>query len=254
MKIREFINEMDRLYPRNLAAEWDMDGLQCSADPEKDIRRVLVALDATADTIGAAIEGDYDLLITHHPMIFGKAGDIVPERLYGNRIIKLITAGVSAASFHTRFDAGVGGVNDSLASVLGFSETETFGDTEMPDGGRIGVLAAPMSVEEFCALVKEKLHAPSVKLTGSGEVKRVAMLGGAGKDFVMPAKAAGADVIVTGEVSYNAALDFAEAGIAVIEAGHYYTEFPACHRLAELVKDITGAEAEVYAIEPQKTI
>jgi len=254
MTIREFACEMDRLYPRSLAAEWDMDGLQCSANPAKELRRVLVALDATEDAIDKAVDGGYDLLLTHHPMIFGKAGDIVPERLYGNRIIKLITAGVSAASFHTRFDAGVGGVNDSLASALGFSETETFGDSEMPDGGRIGVLTSSMNAEEFCAFVKEKLHTPYVKLTGGGEVKRVAMLGGAGKDFVMPAKAAGADAIVTGEVSYNAALDFAESGIAVIEAGHYYTEFPACYRLAELVRDIAGAEVEVYAAEPQKTI
>lgn len=254
MTIREFISEMDKLYPRSIAAEWDMDGLQCCADPDKELCRVLVALDATEDTIDAAIQGGYDLLLTHHPMIFGKTGDIIPEKLYGNRIIKLITAGVSAASFHTRFDAGVGGVNDCLALALGFSETETFGDAEMPDGGRIGMLDAPMSAEDFCVLIKEKLGAPSVRLTGCRDVKRVAMLGGAGKDFVLPAKIAGADAIVTGEVSYNAALDFAESGIAVIEAGHYYTEFPACYRLAELVRDIAGAETDVYTAEPQKII
>ena len=254
MTIREFINEMDRLYPRSMAAEWDMDGLQCCADPDKELCRVLVALDATQDTIDAAIGGGYDLLLTHHPMIFGKAGDIVPDKLYGNRIIKLITAGVSAASFHTRFDAGMGGVNDCLAMTLGFSNTETFGDSEMPNGGRIGMLDVPMSAEDFCALIKEKLGAPSVRLTGNGNLSRIAMLGGAGKDFVIPAKAAGADAIVTGEVSYNAALDFAESGIAVIEAGHYYTEFPACRHLAQLVRDIAGATADIYTAEPQKIL
>ncbi len=254
MTIREFICELDKLYPRSLSAEWDCDGLQCCADPDRELRRVLVALDATETEIDRAIDGGYDLLLTHHPMIFGKAGDIVPDKLYGRRIIKLITAGTSAASFHTRFDAGEGGVNDCLAAALGFSETETFGDAEMPTAGRIGELNSPVSAEEFCAFVKEKLGAPSVRLTGGGKVQRIAMLGGAGKDFVLPARAAGADAIVTGEVSYNAALDFAESGIAVIEAGHYYTEFPSCRRLAELVQTVAGADADVYEVTVQKMI
>lgn len=254
MTIRDFIREMDNLYPKSLGAEWDCDGLQCSADPDRDLKRVLVALDATEKAIDRAVHGGYDLLLTHHPMIFGKAGDIVPDRLYGNRIIKLLTAGVAAASFHTRFDAGEGGVNDCLAAALGLQDTTPFGDAEMPTGGRIGTLSEPMSAEALCSLVKERLGVPAVRLTGSGNVQKIAVLGGSGKDFVIPAKMAGANAIVTGEVSYNAALDFAESDMIVIEAGHYYTEFPSCKRLAELVCDIAGTVADIYTEEPQMMI
>lgn len=254
MTIGEFICKMDELYPRDLAAEWDCDGLQCCADPDRELKRVLVALDATEKTIDHAISGGYDLLLTHHPMIFGKAGDIVPHKLYGNRIIKLICAGVGAASFHTRFDAGENGVNDCLAKTLGLEATSVFGDIEMPTGGRIGMLKESMSAEAFCAYVKEKLSVPMVRCTGEGTVKTVAVLGGSGKDFVIPAKQAGADAIVTGEVSYNSALDFEESGIIVVEAGHYHTEFPACRRLAELVHHICGAEADIYADPTQNVI
>ena len=137
MTIREFICEMDKRYPKTLSAEWDMDGLQCSGDPDREIKKVLVALDATEREIACAVDGKYDLLLTHHPMIFGKAGDIVPDMLYGGRIIKLLSAGVSAASFHTRFDAGEGGVNDCLAQMLELENVTSFGDDEMPTGGRL---------------------------------------------------------------------------------------------------------------------
>lgn len=237
---------MDKLYPKTLSAAWDTDGLQCSADPERELKRVLVALDATGAVIERAVCGDYDLILTHHPMIFGSAGDIVPDRLCGGKIIKLITAGVSAASFHTRLDAGECGVNDSLAELLGLINITSFGDEECPAIGRIGELASPMSVSELSLYIKERIGAPFVWATGDGTVKKLAVLGGAGKDYIAPAKEARADAILTGEVSYNAALDQAESGIIVIEGGHYYTEQPVCQRLAELVRDIAGAETEIF--------
>jgi len=240
------------MFPKTLSAEWDCDGLQCCADPERELRRVLVALDATEKVIDCAIDGGYDLILTHHPMIFGKTGDIVPERLYGNRIIKLIAAGVSAASFHTRLDAGEGGVNDCLAEALGFSETDVFGDAEMPTVGRVITLDDLITADELCDRVKTMLGSPSVRLTGDGDVQTVALRGGSGKDFIGPAQDFGADAIITGEVPYNTALDMAESGMVIIEAGHYYTEFPVCERLADLVRKIAGAAAVVYDEHPQK--
>ncbi len=251
MKICEFISEMDILYPKSISAEWDMDGLQCSADPERELRRVLVALDATLDVVEYAVKGKYDLLLTHHPMIFGNTGYIVPDTLYGTRVLKLLGSGVSAASFHTRLDAGDGGVNDCLAEIFDLAGAEPFGDSEMPTIGRIGDLKEEMSASDFAELVKKKLNVPSVRITGNGKIKRVAVLGGAGKDLIVPAKAVGADAILTGEVSYNAALDLSESGIVIIEGGHYYTEYPVCKRLAGLARSIAGAEADIYEKSPQ---
>ncbi len=246
MKISEFINEMDKFYPRTISAPWDTDGLQCSADPERELKRVLVALDATGAVIERALGEDYDMILTHHPMIFGSAGDIVPDRLYGGKIIKLITAGISAASFHTRLDAGEGGVNDCLAELLSLKDISTFGDDECPEIGRIGELMSPMTASELSLYIKERIGAPFVRVTGDGAVRKLAVLGGAGKDYIVPAKQVGADAILTGEVSYNTALDQAEAGIIVMEGGHYYTEQPVCHRLAQLTRDIAGAEADIF--------
>ncbi|MBQ7826846.1 MAG: Nif3-like dinuclear metal center hexameric protein [Clostridia bacterium] len=252
MKIREFICEMEKLYPKSSAAPWDHDGLQCCADPERELRRVLVALDATEEVIDHAVKGEYDLVLTHHPMLFGSVGDIVPSELYGRKIIKLIAGGVATASYHTRIDAGKDGVNDILAAMFFLENVAPYGDEEHPSIGRIGELPEEMSADELCHAVREKLHAPYVRLSGKGMIKTLAVLGGAGKSCIPSAMAAGADAILTGEVSYNSVIDFADMGIAVIEAGHYYTEFPVCRRLAELVQTIAEAEADIFKTAPQK--
>ncbi len=256
MTVREFTEVLDTLYPKTLSCTWDTDGLQCSPDPDKEIKRVLVALDANEKEIDAAVSGGFDMLLTHHPMIFGGVCEVTPDTYVGNRILKLVRAGISAASYHTRLDAGAGGVNDTLAHVLGFEVSDTFGDEEMPTAGRIVTFPEPMSANAVCRMIKEKLAnvcaaAPQVRLSGGGEIKKLAMVGGAGKDFIRAALAAGADAFLTGEASYNAAIDAAEYGIAVIEAGHYHTEYPVCARLAALVRDIAKAEAVIYTAPTQ---
>lgn len=255
MKITEFIKELDLIYPKTLSCAWDTDGLQLLCDPERELRRVLVALDAGYSEASCAAEGGFDLLLTHHPMIFGGTKELTPSSVPGNRVLTLMRAGVSTASYHTRLDAGDGGVNDTLASVLGFDVSEKFGGDEMPCGGRI-VNVENIGITELAKLVKTRLNATQVKLTGSAAatVRRIAIVGGAGKDFIMPALRAGCDAVITGEASYSSALDFAEYGIAIIEAGHYYTEFPVTARLAELVRSIAGAEAVIMGLDKQTII
>ncbi|MBR5447504.1 MAG: Nif3-like dinuclear metal center hexameric protein, partial [Clostridia bacterium] len=82
-----------------------------------------------------------------------------------------------------------------------------------------------------------------------GRVKTVAVLGGSGKDLISSASKAGADVFVTGESGYNAAETAAEAGLCIIEAGHYHTEAPVCRVLADHVKNL-GLEVEIFEYSP----
>jgi hypothetical protein len=125
-------------------------------------------------------------------MIFGNTGDIVPSELYGRKLIKLIRGGVATASYHTRLDAGAHGVNDCLADIMELQNVCAFGDEELPTIGRIGDLPAPIEADELCRIIKERLNAPCVTLSGKGTVKKLAVVGGAGKSLVMAAKSAGA--------------------------------------------------------------
>jgi putative NIF3 family GTP cyclohydrolase 1 type 2 len=80
------------------------------------------------------------------------------------------------------------------------------------------------------------------------------VLGGAGKDLIAPALALNADVLVTGEVSYNARIDGAEMGLSIIEAGHFYTENPVIAHLCALAREISGVDAVPLTYDPTRYI
>ena len=70
MTVEELYGFLERRLPRSLAAEWDNDGLACLPAAHRVVRRVLVALDATEAAVDRAIAGGFDVLLTHHPLLF----------------------------------------------------------------------------------------------------------------------------------------------------------------------------------------
>ena len=234
MTVTELYQYISAFAPRALSASWDNDGIACAADPDRPVARVLVALDATERMVKKAVEGNFDVLLTHHPLLFRGVKELTPAHTVPRKLLALIKADVTAMSFHTRLDAAEGGVNDILAANLGLSDVMPFG----PEGesfGRIGTLAEAVDVTEYANTVCEKLNIPAVLLSGTGKIKRVAVLGGEGGDFMDAAIVAGADLFLAGRIGYHRMLDGAEEGIALIEAGHFATEVAVCRYLAELV-------------------
>lgn len=252
MTIQTLVTHLDRLYPKSLSCSWDNDGLLCCGDPSRELRKVLVSLDATKAAIHYAAENGYDLLLTHHPMIFRGAKAVTPSTLVGGRVISALNAGISVISLHTRLDAGEGGVNDRLARLLGLSNIRPFGDSDAPTLGRIGdnPLYTDLAFSYFWPVVKMKLKLPYLLTAGEFPVRRVAVCGGAGDDLLEAAKAAGADTFITGEMSYNRMEDAAEMRMNILLGGHYFTEVPVCQRLQELVRELTGIEADFYDSNP----
>ena len=242
MTVLELYKHFDKLFPRELSCEWDNDGLMCSSDPSREADSVLVCLDVTDEAVEYAINGKFDVIVSHHQLIFKGLKAINPENFVSNKAIKLIGAGISVMSFHTRLDAAKGGVNDILANLLGLSNTEPFGDGI----GRIGTLKHPVSVMEFASTVKDALGAPFVSVADAErEVSTVAVLGGSGKDYVGDAIEKGADVYVSGEFGHHPLTDAPDMGITLIEAGHFYTEAPVCTLLADTVGRL-GIYSEIF--------
>ena len=99
----------------------------------------------------------------------------------------------------------------------------------------------------FSDFVASKLGGP-VRRYGAldRQIRRVAVLGGAGEDFAGAAIAAGADVYLTGEMAYHKALDAVDNGLCVVEAGHAATEYPAISLLCRGLQN--AADAVQYGI------
>lgn len=258
MTVRELHAKLSERIPRQLSCPWDNDGLMCCPDGGREVRRVLITLDVTSAVADRAVSGGYDCVISHHPFIFKGLKSIDDEGAVSAKALKLIASGVAVMSFHTRLDAAEGGVNDTLCGLLGIKNTQPLFEEGIPLG-RVGELESEISAEELALRVKTALGAPFVLLSDVGAtVKRVAAVGGSGKDMIETARAAGADAFVSGRLDYHPMTDAPDENtrpMSLIEAGHFYTEQPVCNTIAKMVTDIDNSViCDIYSSNVIKAI
>ena len=238
MRLKDFIEVMEGIAPPELSMDWDNVGLIIGPE-EEEIYKVLVALDCTLPVAKEAAQWGAQLVLTHHPLFFAPVRRILPREPQTAAAYALIRNGIGLYAAHTNLDAAPGGVNDALADALGLTQVSPFGDGM----GRVGVLEQAMPVERFAAMTGRALGA-RVALSGPAacKVARVAVLGGAGAEALSQAKAAGADVLVTGEAKHHEGLAAMVEGLPMVTAGHHETEKvvlkPLIARLHSLTDDV----------------
>lgn len=228
MRCEKIIEKLEELSPSSFAAGWDNVGLivgRC----EKEIKRIVIALDPSDDVIEQAVAMEADMLLTHHPMIFKPIKKIHSGHFIGRRLIKLIQNDISYYVMHTNFD--IMGMADAAADELGLRSREvletTYEDEISKEGfGRIGGLLRQMSLEECALFVKERFKTRAVKVFGNLElpVERVAISPGSGKSMIKSALDARAEVLITGDIDHHDGMDAVAQGLAIIDAGHFALE------------------------------
>jgi putative NIF3 family GTP cyclohydrolase 1 type 2 len=130
---------------------------------------------------------------------------------------------------HTNYD--VLGMADLAGDILGFKDREVLDVTaqgEQEEGiGRVGTLPETMSLREAAEYVRNRLKLDTVKVFGDmdSKVSRAALCPGSGKSEVDAAIAKGAQVLIAGDIDHHTGLDAVEQGLAIIDAGHYGTEY-----------------------------
>lgn len=245
MTVAELYSYFDARFPASLSLPWDHDGLQICPDPAREARRVLVSLDVTREAVELAVREKCDAVLTHHPLFFEPLRQLCADVGRGGTALSLIRAGIAQMSFHTRFDAADGGMNDLLCCALGLRALGRFG----PAGEEVARLAegTPKTPAEWAKTVKAALRAPFVLLTEAGEepVGRIAVCGGDGKDFIQAAAEAGAGLLLCGRSGYNANVEAPEYGVSVLEAGHFYTEAVCLPYFAEELRRL-GIEPVIF--------
>lgn len=239
VRVSDIYNELNALAPFSECLEEDSVGLLVgSMNAAAD--KVAVALDVTKATVEGAINSGCTLLVTHHPAYFGELAD-QPDDSPAKLAMR---AGLNIISAHTNLDIAKGGVNDALCHVLGIKNAKAlcgFGDVPM---ARVGELCFD-NVNELVKYAKDKLGTGGAKFTYvDSKITTVAVCGGSGGDFILPAVEAGAQALITGESKHHLRLLAREKGIALIELGHFCTEQPVKRVLAETIKQV-GAEVTV---------
>ncbi len=254
-KVIDVLNFLNELAPMHYAMSFDNVGLLVG-DAEREVSKILIALDITAKVIDEAKETGADLIVAHHPVIFEPLKRVVSGDVTANHIISLIENKISAICMHTNLDAAQNGVNDALSDALLISKEAVLEPIEEVGIGRVGKLNSKMNFDEFLNFVSDKLKTDGLRyLKVNNTVSRVAVGGGACGSMLNNAKALGADTFVTADIKHSQWIEAEEIGINLIDAGHFSTEnvitAPLTAKLAKKFCDISVNLAKNIS-EPMK--
>lgn len=323
------IQYFEQFAPKHFAVPDDKIGLQLGT-LQKEVKKILVALDVTEQVVDEAIREQADLIIAHHAIIFRPLKHLQTDSAAGKLYAKLIKHDIAVYIAHTNLDVADGGINDLMADALELQNRthleeihtdklnklvvfvpedhyervlqaifqagagwlghyshcsfnihgigtflpregsdpyngsqgklehakEIRIETIVPESirskvvqamlkahpyeevaydlypvnlqgrtfglGRVGKLAKILTLQELANKVKTVFDVPTVRVVGDLQrpIKKVAVLGGAGRSYVKHALFAGADVLITGDIDYHTAHDALAAGLSIIDPGH----------------------------------
>ena len=233
--VKDIVRILGSFAPFETAEAWDNVGLLVGRR-NAPVERVLMALDVTPDVVREAVAGNVQRVVTHHPLMFHARSRITDEDPEGQLLLALCENGIALCSLHTNLDKAAGGVNDALMRAIGLEEAKGEGLL------RTAALPEGMTLEALVSRIDAGLSTQS-KVYGStaGMPRRLACCSGAGGDEADAALAAGADVLLTGEIKHHEALYAVQRGLCVIEAGHYETEAPVLQTLSEALQKACDA-------------
>lgn len=225
-KVSEIYGYIDRIAPFSTAMDFDNAGLLCG-DKNAVVTKALVCLDITAPVVEEAQRLGCELIISHHPIIFrplkSLKSDSVPYML--------ASKGVTAICAHTNLDISPVGTCAQLAKKLDLAAIEMVENEPIA----LGILKHEMSAKNFAKHIKEKLGCKGLRYTDAGRsIKRVGICTGAGGDMFYKV-ADKIDAFVTGEIKHHEILDASAMKIAIVDIGHYRSEFIVCAPLASIL-------------------
>lgn len=261
MKIKEVIKALEVFAPLPLQESYDNAGLQVGLT-EGDVSGALLCLDVTEDVVEKAISMGFNLIVSHHPLLFRGLKQISDTDYVQRAVWKAIQNGVSIVSMHTNLDNANGGVNHKIAELLELQKVEFLAEertikdatglvaeSQLTGGsGIIGELAEPADAEEFILKVK-KTFGVGCCMTNAlldRKIKRVAVCGGAGSFLLADAVRKGADAFITGEMHYHEY--FGQEGvIQIMVIGHYESEQFTCELLGKIIEErCPGVKTALY--------
>jgi len=266
----DFIYALEQIAPPYLKAEWDNDGMQIEP-ASREINRVLVALELTPDVVNEAKRGGYDFIIVHHPMFFGEGSasgrNILQKDATGRYVWRLLAeppSPISVYAAHTSFDAAEGGLCDELRRLVGLVPWD---DRLHPDIAaefshiapytRTGRFTSATDLTGAFSNVMAALGTGAdIRVSGDSRanVLKVMTVSGGGGDAIPLAVRTGCSLLITGDIRHHE-WRLAEAeGLALIDAGHYYTERPFAKLMAGRLEEALGQGSANITIDVSSEI
>lgn len=265
MKIRDIINYLEHRFPRNNAEDFDKMRIGFNIGSlEKKVTNVMLSLDLTEEVLQDAIDNNCNLIITHHPFIWEPFYKFIFEDYKTQIIKKLLEKEISVYSMHTNLDVADGGVNDTLAEMLGISDIKSYPiNTESNKGvflryGKIN----PIKFDDFIENVKMIFNLSGVRYIGNLDttIESIGIIGGAGGGIneINDALNLKLDCYITGELRLNCAQYAYAKGLNMIEVNHGIEKFVFQSLIEELINEFNEKMSGCFFItkfdtDPLKT-
>ena len=229
MKAKDIIELMNKWAMPELIDSWDNTGFQIG-DDNKEIKKILLALDLDSKVLEKAINDGFQMIITHHPLIFQPIKSITNLNYKGKLIQELIKNEILVYNAHSNLDQVKGGVNDELAQLLGLKNSKILKENHVKEinsygYGKVGDIDN-VNLVEYLDFVKKKLKIDNLIVYGdlNKKISRVAVCGGSGSSFIDDAYRENACIYITGDIKYHDAQLADQLGLTLIDPGHYHTE------------------------------
>lgn len=253
--LKDMLDSFEEFWPRAGADDWDAPGL-VTGSGDLRISRVLLTVDVTHEVLDEAIDGGFNLIVAHHPLLLRGVKTLAEDTAKGSIIARAIKAGVAIFAAHTNADIVPNGVSAALAAAFGLKSVTPLVETGLEVGhGRIGRLTEPQVLGDFARSLARVLPstASGVRVAGNFEssVQSVALCGGAGDSFIEAAYSAGADVYVTSDLRHHPVQEISERAkaegreFALIDISHWAAEWM---WLDWAAKDIQGRFASLQIV------
>ena len=203
-----------------------MNGIQ--VEHEGPVTRCAVAVDASVQTIDAAIAGGANLLVVHHGLFWGGSQPL-RGRVF-QRARRLIAHDVAVYASHLPLDLHPTiGNNALMARELGLTPNAGFAHFESIAIGLMGdtdIESAALAERCDALARREGGQLVAIGVTTDRRTRRWALCTGAGasSDTLREAAVAGVDTLIVGEGPHHTAVEAMELGIVVLYVGHYATE------------------------------
>lgn len=220
--ITAITNHLSATLPLSAQESWDNCGLLVASSQE-ECTGVMLALDVTPEVVTQAAKAGCNLIVSHHPIIFGGIKQLTGQTIQQQAIAQAIRANIAIYSAHTSLDNAplLHSTSAEMGRLLGLNAMEPF----TPSGtGIIGTLPQPLDANNFLNKVRQAFGAAAVRSSrAQGNVSRVVCGSGSCSFLIHQAIAAKADAIVTSDVKYHDFLDYGQA-ILIADITHFDSE------------------------------
>lgn len=245
MKLSELIHFLNEIAPPHFQESYDNSG-HLVGNPNDDIRSVLTSLDVTEEVVDEAISLDANVILSHHPIIFSGLKRLTGQNYVQRIVQKAIKNDINLFAIHTNLDnVYYNGVNIRMAQLIGLEQVEILkakADLKYLDkevgSGAIGFLPKAIPAIDFLNNLKSLLNTNTIKHTKllEGNIKKVAICGGAGRFLLPEAMAQNADIFISSDFKYHEFFD-ADNQIIIADIGHFESEQHTIRLLHEILTE-----------------